>query len=422
MDLFDYGSGKTEETPFAERMRPWSLDKLLGQQHIIGRGQLLRKLIEEDKVPSMILEGPPASGKTSLALIISKMTKAEFIRLNAVSVTVNELRSIFTQAKDNLKYYRKRTIVFIDEIHAMKSNVQMALLPVVEDGTVILIGATTESVAHEIIPPLSSRCKVYTLKPLVKSDIITLLNSALLDRERGFGEKSLSINDDALEYLADICNGDIRSALNSLEIAVYSTNPGTEIDLEIIQQACQQRFKGIATTDFYDLISAFIKSMRAGHSDGALYWLARMLHSGVDPLYIARRIVIQSAEDVGLANPGALQIAISAKEAVEFIGMPEARIPLAEAVIYICESPKSNSAYKAINCALDLVKNTKAFDVPRQLKNSTGLYINPLENPGVKLEYLPKELKGTKFYNPQNSGIEQRIYKKHHPDQQGLEK
>lgn len=417
MDLFDYGSGKTKETPFAEQMRPRNLDQLLGQQHIIGRGQLLRKLIEEDKIPSMILQGPPASGKTSLALVISKITTAEFVRLNAVSVTASELRSIISKAKDNLKYYRKRTIVFIDEIHAMKSNVQMALLPVVEDGTVILIGATTESIAHEIIPPLSSRCKVYTLKPLVKSDIITLLNSALLDRERGFGEKGLSINNDALEYLADICSGDIRSALNSLEIAVFSTNPGAIIDLEIVQQACQQRFKGITTTDFYDLISAFIKSMRAGHSDAALYWLARMLHSGVDPLFIARRIVIQSAEDVGLANPGALQIAISAKEAVEFIGMPEARIPLAEAVIYICESPKSNSAYKAINCALDFVKNMKAFEVPNQLKNSTGLYVNPLENPNSKLEYLPKELKGTKFYNPQNSGIEQKIYRKHNPDQ-----
>lgn len=416
MDLFDYGSNKTRETPFAERMRPRNLDELFGQHHIIGRGQLLRKLIEEDKVPSMILQGPPASGKTSLALIIYNMTKAEFVRLNAVSVTVSELRAIITKAKDNLKYYKKRTIVFIDEIHAMKSNVQMALLPVVEDGTIILIGATTESIAHEIIPPLSSRCKIYTLKSLDKSDIITLLNSALLDCERGFGEKGLSINKDALEYLADICNGDIRSALNSLEISVYSTNPGAIIDLEIVQQACQQRLKGITTTDFYDLISAFIKSMRAGHSDGALYWLARMLHSGVDPLFIARRIVIQSAEDVGLANPGALQIALSAKEAVEFIGMPEARIPLAEAVIYICESPKSNSAYKAINCALDLVKNTKAFEVPNQLKNSTGLYVNPLENPNCKLEYLPKELKGTKFYHPQNSGTEQKIYRKHNPD------
>jgi putative ATPase len=422
MDLFDYAGNKTRETPFAERMRPRNLDELLGQEHIIGRGQLLRKLIEEDKVPSMILQGPPASGKTSFALIIRKMTKAEFVRLNAVSVTVNELRTVITQAKDNLKYYGKRTIVFLDEIHAMKSNIQMALLPVVEDGTIILIGATTESVAHEIIPPLSSRCKIYILKPLVKPDIMTLLNYALLDRERGFGEKGLSIDNDALEYLADICNGDIRSALNSLEIAVYSSDPGTNINLEIIQQACQQRFKGITVTDYYDLISAFIKSMRAGHTDGALYWLARMLHSGVDPLFIARRIVIQSAEDVGLANPAALQIALSAKEAVEFIGMPEARIPLAEAVIYICESPKSNSAYKAINCALDLVKNTETFDVPKQLKNSTGLYVNPLENPQSKLKYLPKELEGAKFYNPRNSGIEQRIYQKHNPDQQSSDK
>lgn len=416
MDLFDYSANSGQKTPLADRMRPRNLDELLGQQHILAKGQLLRKLIEADKVPSMILQGPPATGKTSLALIISQMTKAGFIKLNAVSLTVSELRAIIDSAKDNLKFYGKKTMVFIDEIHAMKSNVQMTLLPIVENGTVILIGATTESVAHEIISPLSSRCKTYILKSLTKSDIMTQLTFALCDPERGFGEKGVSINQDALEYLADICNGDIRSALNSLEAAALSTDPGAKIDLEIVQQACQVRLNGITTTDFYDLISAFIKSMRAGHSDGALYWLARMLHSGIDPLFIARRIVIQSAEDVGLANPSALHLAISAKEAVEFIGMPEARIPLAEAVIYICESPKSNSAYKAINNALDLVKKANAFGVPNQLKNSTGLYSNPIDNPNSKLEYLPRELKDSKFYNPQNSGYEQKIYTKYHSD------
>jgi putative ATPase len=413
MDLFDYSRNRDGKAPLAERVRPRKLDELLGQQHIIGKGQLLRKLIETDNVPSLILQGPPGTGKTSLALIISHMTKAEFIKLNAVSLTVSELRSIIERAKDNLKFYGKKTMVFIDEIHAMKSNVQMTLLPTVENGTLILIGATTESVAHEIIPPLTSRCKIYILRSLSKSDIIKQLKFALCNVERGFGAKNISINQDALEYLADICNGDIRSALNSLETAALSIDPGAKIDLEIVQQACQLRLNGITTTDSYDLISAFIKSMRAGHSDGALYWLARMLHSGIDPLFIARRIVIQSAEDVGLANPNALQIAISAKEAVQFIGMPEARIPLAEAVIYICESPKSNSAYKAIDKALDLVRKTNAFGVPNQLKNSSGLYVNPIDNPNSKLEYLPRELKNTKFYNPQNSGYEQRIYAKH---------
>lgn len=414
MDLFDFNTSLSGKAPLAERMRPRNLDELLGQQHLIGKGQLLRKLIESDNVPSMILQGPPGTGKTSLALIIRHLTKAEFIKLNAVSLTVSELRAIIQSAKDNLKFYGRKTIVFIDEIHAMKSNVQMTLLPVVENGTFILIGATTESVAHEIIPPLSSRCKIYSLRSLTKSDIISQLKYALSDMERGFGEKGLSINQDALVYLADICNGDIRSALNSLEMAALSAEPGTELDLEIVQQACQLRLNGITTTDFYDLISAFIKSMRAGHSDAALYWLARMLHSGIDPLFIARRIVIQAAEDVGLANPHALQIAISAKEAVEFVGMPEARIPLAEAVIYICESPKSNSASKAIDNALNLVQKTKAFGVPNQLKNSTGMYVNPIDNPQSKLEYLPAELKDTRFYYPQNSGFEQKVYTKHY--------
>lgn len=400
MDLFDHNIYKSKEIPFAERMRPRNLDEFYGQQHILAKGQLLRKLIEEDKIPSMILQGPPATGKTSLALIISNLTKAEFVKLHAISIVASKLNSIIDMAKDNLKFHGKKTIIFIDEIHVLKSNVQMALLPVVEDGTVILIGATTENVAYEIIPPLLSRCHIYNLKLLPKSDIIKLITFALNDHERGFGEKGVLINHNALEYLANICNGDIRSALNSLEIAVYSTNPKSVISLKTIQQACQQQFKGTTTPDFYDLLSAFIKSIRAGHSDGALYWLARMLNSGVDPGIIARRIVIQSAEDIGLANPNALQIAIAAKEAVEFIGMPEASIPLAEAVIYLCESPKSNSAYKAINCALDSVKNTDPYEVPNQLKNSTGLYVNPLENPTSKLEYLPPELKNSKFYNP----------------------
>jgi putative ATPase len=421
MDLFDYSINKSKEIPFAERMRPRNLDEFFGQQHILAKGQLLRKLIEADKIPSMILQGPPATGKTSLALIISKMTKAEFVNLHAISVVVSKLNTIIDMAKDNLKFHGKKTIIFIDEIHILKSNVQMALLPVIEDGTVILIGATTENVSYKIIPPLLSRCNIYNLNLLTKSDINKVLTFALNDRERGFGEKEILINHNALEYLADICKGDIRSALNLLEIVVFNTDPGSIISLKTVQQACQQQFKGTTTPDFYDLISALIKSIRAGHSNAALYWLARMLNSGVDPLLIARRIVIQSAEDIGLANPTALQIAISAKEALEFIGMPEASIPLAEAVIYLCESPKSNSAYKAINNALNLINNTDPYEVPNQLKNSTGLYINPLENPKSKLEYLPKELEGTKLYTPQNSGIEQRIYQKHNPDQQSLD-
>jgi putative ATPase len=414
MDLFDYNLNQSKNTPLAERMRPTSLDELLGQEHILGQGQLLRKLIESDMIPSLILQGPPASGKTTLALLISKMTKADFVKLNAASLSVSELRSVLVQARDNLKYYRRRTIVFIDEIHALKANVQMTLLADIEDGTAILIGATTESVAHEIIPPLSSRCQKYTLKALDQENIFRLLTSALQDQERGFGQKNLSLEPEAAKYLAAICNGDVRGALNSLEIAAYSTEAGSVIDLDTVQQACQQQFKGITTTEYYDLISAFIKSTRAGHTNGSLYWLARMLQAGVDPLFIARRLVIQASEDIGLANPHALQLVVAAKEAVEFLGMPEAAIPLTEAVIYLCESPKSNSACRAIGKAYQAARTTSSYPVPNHLKNSTGLYINPLDNPGTNLEYLPQELQDSKFYDPQDSGFEQKIYTRYH--------
>ncbi|HWJ03426.1 MAG TPA: AAA family ATPase, partial [Verrucomicrobiae bacterium] len=329
MDLFDYAANSANlNTPLADRMRPRSLDEFVGQKHILGKGTLLRKLIEADSVTSMILQGPPASGKTSLAYIISQITKAEFIKLNAVSLTTAELKAVFETASQNLKFYGKKTIVFIDEIHAMRSNVQMSLLPVIENGTLILIGATTESVSHDLIPPLASRCKIYTLYALSIEDVKAIVLNALTDRERGLGQKDMHIAEDALDYLADICNGDIRSALNSLEIATQSVQ-GSNITLDLIQEAFEFRLNGITTTDFYDLTSAFIKSIRGGATDAALYWLARMLHSGVDPTFIARRMVISAAEDVGLANPQALPVAMAAKQAVEFIGMPEARIPLA---------------------------------------------------------------------------------------------
>jgi putative ATPase len=412
MDLFDYSSSNIN-MPLAEKMRPKDLNEFFGQKHLVGKGTLLRNLIEQDKVISMILQGPPSTGKTSLAYIISQLTKSEFIKLNAVSLTISELRDTFEKAKDNIKMYDNKTIVFIDEIHAMKSNVQMALLPEVEKGIITLIGATTESVMHDIIPPLISRCKVYHLKPLSKGEIKEIILNALANSEKGLGDLNVSINNDTLEYLTDVCNGDIRSALNTLETASYSLKNSNTIELETIKESYELRLNNTSTSDFYNLTSAFIKSMRAGDSDGAIYWLARLLYAGVDPVYVARRIVVHSAEDVGMANPHALQIAIAAKEAVQFLGMPEARIPLAEAVIYICESPKSNSAYKAINSALQTVKNTVAHDVPNQIKDSSKDYINPIDHPKSQLDYLPKELKGTSFYKPQNSGVESKIYAKY---------
>jgi len=417
MDLFEYSAWQAKpHQPLAERMRPRTLEEFLGQKHLLGKGKLLRNLIESDQIQSMILQGPPATGKTTLGTIISMMTSAEFIKLNAISLAIAELRAVLEKARDNLKFHQKRTIVFIDEIHAMKSNVQMSLLQAVENGTFILIGATTESVTHDIIPPLTSRCKIYTLCPLTAVEIKTIVNAALTDTERGLGNRSLTISEEALCYVADICNGDIRSALNALEVAATAVNDNATISLETLQQAFEFRINGISTTDFYDLTSAFIKSMRGSQTDAALYWLARMLSSGVDPVFIARRVVIQAAEDVGLANPQALQVAIAAKQAIEFIGMPEARIPLAEAVIYVSESPKSNSACIAIKAALEAVKKTAAYPIPSQLKNSTGLYINPIDQPDSKLEYLPPEISGTKFYRPQNSGIEGKIFTKYYTD------
>ncbi|MDR3271488.1 MAG: replication-associated recombination protein A [Peptococcaceae bacterium] len=409
MDLFDTVPVEAAHRPLAERMRPRTLDEFLGQEDLVAEGRLLRTLIATDQIPSMILQGPPATGKTSLALIISRSTQAEFIRLNAVSLTIAELREVIHTAKDNRKFYEKKTIVFIDEIHSLKSNVQMTLLPVVEDGTLILIGATTESVAHDIVPPLASRCKKYTLQPLAKSQLICLGELALTDMERGLGARGLTISREALEHLADVCNGDARSALNALENAAFGTELRGQITLERIRDACQLRLNSISTTDFYDLISAFIKSLRGSQTNAALYWMARMLHSGVDPLYIARRIVIQSAEDVGLANPNALSVAIAAKQAVEFVGMPEARIPLAEAVIYICASPKSTSANRAIQQASALVAETFPYAVPAELKNSSGLYVHPIDHPGHPLPYLPKELSHIQLYKPQPPDFKPKI-------------
>ncbi|ALS23182.1 replication-associated recombination protein A [Paenibacillus naphthalenovorans] len=411
MDLFDYNRS-IEHQPLAEKMRPRNLNEFFGQKHLLGEGKVLRRLIENDKLTSIILQGPPSTGKTSLATIISKMTNANFIKLNGVNLTVADLREAIAKAKDDLKLYGQKTILFIDEIHAMKSNVQEALLPVVEDGTFILIGATTESVAHDIIPPLVSRCRVYNFVPLEQEEHKQIINLALTDPERGLGGK-YQITDEALDYLVDVSNGDVRNSLIALETAAYSLYDSNTIDLQLIKEAYQSRINAITNTDFYDIVSAFCKSMRAGHTDGAIYWLARMLYSGVDPLYIARRIVVHATEDVGMANPTALQIALAAKDAVQFVGMPEARMALAQAVIFVCESPKSNSVYKAINDALALVKSTKAYEVPKDIRDGSKTYLNPIDNPRSNHDYLPPELKGIKFYKPQNSGVEAKIYTKH---------
>ncbi|MCR2804799.1 replication-associated recombination protein A [Paenibacillus soyae] len=415
MDLFDLNlqDSNFSYKPLSEKFRPQHLDDLIGQRHLIAKGKLLRSLIEQDKVTSMILQGPPSSGKTSLAIVINNHTASEFIKLNAVSLSVSELRDVFTIALDNLKLYNKKTIVFIDEIHSMRTNVQEALLPVVENGTITLIGATTESIQHDLIPPLVSRCRVYKLEALDNQDIKELILRALKDEIRGLGNMKLSIATDAIEYLSDVSNGDIRNALNALENAAYLASIGNEITLTMVQQAFQERINSINKTDMYNLTSAFCKSIRGGQTDAALYWMARLLDSGVDPIYIARRIVVHSSEDIGMANPHALQIALSAKDAVHFLGMPEGRIPLAQAVIYLCESPKSNSAYKAIARAFETVKNHKSYPVPESIRDGSRIYENPIDLQRDNNTYLPEQLTGLSLYKPQDSGVESKIYLKH---------
>lgn len=411
MDLFEMNKEHDlGHKPLAERLRPRTLEEYIGQEHLLGKGRALRALIETDKVPSMILQGPPSSGKTTLATIISQMTKSNFIKLNAVSLAIAELRKTFDAAKDQLHFYGAKTIVMIDEIHALKSNIQEALLPVVENGTIILIGCTTESINHDIIPPLVSRCRVYQLQAFAEEHIKLLIERALSDPERGFGGRGLTLSDDAAGYLADIANGDVRNALNALEAAVYALHDTTHIGLEQVQEAFAFRLNTISATDRYNLTSALCKSMRGGQTDAAIYWLARLLYSGVDPEYIARRIVVHSTEDVGMGNPAALQMALAAKDAVLFVGMPEARMALAQAVIFICESPKSNSAYKAINSAMELVSRTTAYDVPADIRDGSKTYKNPIDNPGSVVEYMPPQLKQTRFYKPHNSGVEGKIY------------
>ncbi|WP_281888955.1 replication-associated recombination protein A [Paenibacillus sp. YYML68] len=419
MDLFEmnYEEERRSIQPLSERFRPLTLDDIAGQQHLLGKGKLLRSLIEQDRVTSMILQGPPSSGKTTIATVISLLTKAHFVKLNAVSLTVAELRNVFARALDEQKLYGQNTIVFIDEIHAMKSNVQEALLPVVENGTIVLMGATTESIAHDIIPPLASRCRIYRLETLSENDIKKVITKALADEERGLGKLKVKLEPEALDYVADICNGDIRNALNALENAVYSLTESDTVTLATVQEVYQFRTNAVTTSDVYNLTSAFCKSIRGSHSDAAVYWLARLLESGVDPIYIVRRMVVHASEDIGMANPHALQIALAAKDAVQFVGMPEARIPLAQAVIYLCESPKSNSAYKAIAKALDTVRSTRAYPVPDNIKDGSKSYINPIDNPGSRVQYMPEELQGLELYKPQNSGVEAKIYAKRQPSQ-----
>jgi putative ATPase len=429
-DLFDQQSRSGEpggRQPLAARMRPVTLDEFVGQQHIVGEGTLLRRAIESDELPSLILYGPPGSGKTTLAAIIQNSSKAAFESFSAVMSGVAEIREVIRRARERRKLYGQRTILFVDEIHRFNKAQQDAFLPHIEDGTIILLGATTENPYFEINSPIISRARVFQLQPLSREDMKTLVLRALQDRERGLGELECSLEEDALEHLVDVAGGDARAALNALEAAALNCPPSPDgrrnITRQMVEDALQQRALGHdkAGDSHYNTISAFIKSMRGSDPDAAVYWLARMLAAGEDPRFIARRIVIQAAEDVGNADPMALVIATAAAHAVEYVGMPEAQIPLAQAAIYLACAPKSNASYLAINRAMEDVRNRPPAAVPPHLR-STGYrgaeqlghgvgYLYPHDYPMAQVEqdYLPPGAKSRRYYEPTEHGLERKI-------------
>lgn len=428
MDLFDYMREKEQETesPLASRMRPRTLDEVVGQQHIIGKDKLLYRAIQADKLSSVIFYGPPGTGKTTLAKVIANTTSAEFKQINATVAGKKDMEEVVKEAKDLKGMYGKKTILFIDEIHRFNKGQQDYLLPFVEDGTVILIGATTENPYFEVNGALISRSSIFELKPLEKDDIKALLRRAVSDSDRGMGSFHAQIEEDTLEFLADLSGGDARSALNALELGVLTTERGADgiihITVEVASECIQKRVVNYDKRgdNHYDIISAFIKSMRGSDPDAAVYYLAKMLYAGEDVKFIARRIMICASEDVGNADPMALTVAVSAAQAVERIGMPESQIILAQAVTYIACAPKSNSAVNAIMAANQAVRQYQTT-VPTHLKDAHykgaqklghGIgYKYAHDYPGhyVKQQYLPDEIKDARFYEPGVLGYEKQI-------------
>ena len=435
MDLFDYmrEQNREKESPLASRLRPTTLDEMVGQQHIIGKDKLLYRAIKADKLSSIILYGPPGTGKTTLAKVIANTTSAEFLQINATAAGKKDMEDVIAQAKNNQGMYDKKTILFIDEIHRFNKGQQDYLLPFVEDGTIILIGATTENPYFEVNPALLSRSVIFELKKLSTEDIRTLLLRAVNDTEKGMGSYHAQMDDDALEFLADMANGDARAALTAIELGILTTDRSEDgiihITLDVASECIQKRVINYDKTgdNHYDTISAFIKSMRGSDPDAAVYYLARMLYAGEDVKFIARRIMILASEDIGNADPQALQVAVAAAQAVERLGMPEARIVLAQAVTYMASAPKSNSAINAIDKAMRVVQETKTPPVPVHLQDahykSAGKlghgkgykYAHDYKNHYVKQQYLPDGLTGEVFYEPSENGYEQQIrayYKK----------
>lgn len=432
MDLFDYmrASTQEQESPLASRMRPTTLDEVVGQKHIIGKDKLLYRAIRADQLGSIIFYGPPGTGKTTLAKVIANTTSASFRQINATVAGKKDMEDVVKEAKDALGMYGKKTILFVDEIHRFNKSQQDYLLPYVEDGTLILIGATTENPYFEVNGALLSRSRIFELKALEKDDVKELVLRAVRDEKKGMGSYHAVIDDEAADFLADVSGGDARAALNAVELGVLTTerDPADgliHITLDVAQECIQKRAVRYDKDgdNHYDTISAFIKSMRGSDPDAAVYYLARMLYAGEDIKFIARRIMICAAEDVGNADPQALTVAVSAAQAVERIGMPEAQIILSQAVLYVATAPKSNSACNAVFEAMDAVKNQRSMPVPVHLQDSHyggsaklghGIgyrYAHDYPNHYVKQQYFPDGMEGRCFYHPSENGYESKIAK-----------
>lgn len=428
MDMFEYmrQQNMEQEAPLAKRMRPKRLEDVVGQEHIIGKDKLLYRAIQADKLGSIILYGPPGTGKTTLAMVIANSTSAEFTQINATTAGKKDMEQVVEQAKKTMGMYQKKTILFVDEIHRFNKAQQDYLLPFVEDGTVVLIGATTENPYFEVNGALLSRSNIFQLKPLSKENIRELIHRAVYDADKGMGSYHAVIDEEAEEFLADMAEGDARSALNAIELGILTTERGTDgqihITLAVAEECIQRRsLKYDKNGDnHYDTISAFIKSMRGSDPDAAVYYLAKMLYSGESVTFVARRIMICASEDVGNADPQAIQVAVACAEAVERVGMPEAQIILAHAAIYVACAPKSNAVVNAISEAMQTVKEKQTGAVPVHLRDAhyggskelghVGYqYAHNFPNHYVNQQYLPDELVGTRFYEPGTLGYEETI-------------
>ena len=423
MNLLDNNIKKS--APLADRMRPRTLDEFYGQEHIIGKGKLLRRAIETDKLTSTIFFGPPGTGKTTLAGIIASSTRSHFEKVNAVTTGVKEVREIIARAKNELETYGTSTYLLLDECHRWSKSQSDSILPALESGVVKFIGSTTENPLISMTPAIVSRCRIFQFEPLKKSDVKKAILAALSDKERGFGNVDVEVKEDALEHIADVANGDARAALSAIELAVLSTPPGADgritVDLMTAEESIQKRAVRCDEDEYYNMLSAFCKSLRGSDADAALYWCSRMIYAGVDPRIIVRRMIAHSSEDVGMANSGAMLQAVAAAQALEFNGMPEAMLNICQAIIYICESPKSNSVCCAMEAAMADAEKTYQTGVPMHLRDAhfrgadklgygRGYkYAHDYSSHYVKQQYMPDALIGKRYYEPSEMGAEKKI-------------